>query len=66
MERERLVESGSIRTPWEGRFRSYELRDGMRIPMEGEVFWILPDGPHPYWRGRTTKIEYEFAKDEGS
>lgn len=26
-----------ISTPWEGRWSNYELRDGMRIPLDGEV-----------------------------
>ena len=60
--RGRLVEGRSVQTPWESHFRNYEHRDWMRIPIEGEVRWIFPDGPHPYWRGRTTKIEFEFAK----
>ena len=62
MDRGRAVAGRTLQTPWEGHFRSYEHRDWMRIPIEGEVRWVLPDGPHPYWRGRTTKIEYEFAK----
>ena len=66
VDRERLVDGGSVRTPWEGRFRSYEHQDGMHIPMESEGFWILADGPHPYWRASTAKLEYEFAKDEGN
>lgn len=26
-----------------------------------EVAWLLPEGIKPYWRGRITEIEYEFA-----
>ncbi len=51
-----------IPTPWEGRWRDYQVRDGMRVPIEGEVAWILPEGPKPYWRGRITSIGYEFAQ----
>jgi hypothetical protein len=32
----------------------------MRVPMSGEVSWILPEGPRPYWRGRVTRLEYTF------
>jgi hypothetical protein len=45
--------------PWQGRFSEYAERHGMRIPTVGEVEWLLPDGPQPYWRGRITEIEYE-------
>lgn len=50
-----------IPTPWEGRWSNYEVRDGILIPLDGEVAWMLPEGPKPYWRGRITKIVYEFA-----
>ena len=51
-----------VATPWEGRFWDYELRDDMLIPTEGEVAWLLPEGPRPYWRGRIQRIEYEYAQ----
>ncbi len=59
--RGRSVAGAVIPTPWEGRCSSYELRAGMRIPFEGEVAWMLPEGSKPYWRGRITKLSYEFA-----
>lgn len=59
--RGRVVAGENVPTPWEGRWWSYERRAGMLVPLEGEVSWILPDGPHPYWRGRLTRIEYEVA-----
>ena len=60
--RGRTVAGSVIPTPWEGRWRNYELREGMRIPIDGEVAWILPEGPKPYWRGRITRLSYEFAQ----
>ena len=48
--------------PWQGRFRGYALRSGMRIPLEGEVEWITPAGPLLYWRGRITDVAYETAR----
>jgi hypothetical protein len=59
--RGRTVGGAVVPTPWEGRWASYERRDGMLIPVEGEVSWILPEGPKPYWRGRITTLTYEFA-----
>jgi hypothetical protein len=36
----------------------------MRVPVTGEVAWLLPDtegGRKPYWRGTITALGYEFA-----
>lgn len=60
--RGRTIAGTVIPTPWEGRWSNYELRAGMIIPPEGEVAWILPEGPKPYWRGRITRLSYEFAQ----
>jgi hypothetical protein len=60
--RGRTVKGRVIPTPWEVRLKNYELREGMRIPREGEVAWILPEGPKPYWRGSITRLTYEFVR----
>lgn len=60
--RGRAVGGAVIPTPWEGRWSGYEVRDGMRVPTEGEVAWMLPEGPKPYWRGRVTGLAYELAR----
>ncbi|MEJ5367732.1 MAG: DUF6544 family protein [Bryobacteraceae bacterium] len=57
--RGRMVQGKRVPTPWQGRFSRYALRQGMWVPLEGEVSWILPSGPHPYWRGRVVEIRYE-------
>jgi hypothetical protein len=57
-----LLKETVIPTPWEGRWSRYDLRDGMRIPLEGEVAWMLPEGQEPYWRGRITNLTYEFVR----
>jgi hypothetical protein len=59
--RGRTVDGRIVPTPWMGRFWNYAQRDGMSIPLDGEVMWLLPDGPKPYWRGRLTDIAYRFA-----
>lgn len=58
--RGRLANGAVVPTPWEGRFWRYELREGMQVPIEAEVAWLLPEGPKPYWRGRITKVSYQF------
>jgi len=60
--RYREVDGMQVATPWQGRFWDYELRDGMLIPLEGEVAWLLQEGLKPYWRGRIQRIEYEHAQ----
>ena len=59
--RHRVVSGVLQAAPWQGRFGGYAQRGGMRVPLEAEVEWQLPSGPFPYWRGRLTDIDYEFA-----
>ena len=59
--RGRTVGREVVPTPWQGTWAAYERRDGMLVPLEGEVAWILPEGPQPYWRGRITGVQYEYA-----
>jgi hypothetical protein len=63
--RGRTVGEDVIPTPWEGRWSDYAERDGMLIPLEGEVAWLLADGPHSYWRGRVTQVRYALAPAHG-
>lgn len=49
-----------VRTPWVGHFRDWRRVHGMLVPMEGDVGWVMPDGPQPYWRGRVTRAEYAW------
>jgi hypothetical protein len=59
-DRGRMVAGKSVPTPWEGRWNRYEERDGMQVPLEGEVAWIHPDARKPYWRGHVTRLEHEY------
>lgn len=59
--RYREVNGELVATPWQGRFWDYEIRNGMMIPLKGEVAWLLPEGRKPYWRGRILRIVYEYA-----
>ena len=60
--RGRMIGTTVEHLPWEGRFWNYAKRSGMTVPLEGEVAWIHPAGPKPYWRGRVTRISFEFAQ----
>jgi hypothetical protein len=61
--RYREVDGVQVATPWQGRFWDYGWRDGMLIPLAGEVAWLDPEGPKPYWRGHIQTIEYEFVEE---
>lgn len=60
--RGRMSQGRFVPTPWQGRFWKYAYRQGVWVPLEGEVSWILPSGPQPYWRGRIVKIRYETSR----
>jgi hypothetical protein len=59
--RYREVNGRYVLTPWAGQFRNYEEREGMRIPVEGDVEWRLKEGSFPYWMGRIVEVRYDFA-----
>jgi hypothetical protein len=63
--RPRTLRDRTEDTPWEGHFRAWERHGGMLVPTEGEVAWITPEGPRPYWRGKTERIEYDFLEGNG-
>lgn len=58
--RSRIAGKLRVATPWAGSWRSYVEREGMRVPSEGEVAWVLPEGPRPYWRGTATRLTYDY------
>lgn len=60
--RGRVVDGKTVSAPWQGRYWRYLMQDGMRVPEEGEVAWLLPEGDKPYWRGKTLSASYEFAE----
>jgi hypothetical protein len=60
--RGRTVGPAVVLTPWEGRWHDPAERDGIRVPMRGEVAWLTPEGPRTYWRGEITALAYEFAR----
>ncbi len=57
-ERGRDVGGRSVPTPWEARVHSWGER-GARVPLAGEVAWLLPEGRQAYWRGRLVGIAFE-------
>jgi hypothetical protein len=57
-ERYREVDGDLVPTPWTGRWRDYQRRNGMLVPTAGEVVWHLPDGDLTAWRGRVTDVDH--------
>jgi hypothetical protein len=61
--RARVVGKTTIHAPWQGRFWNYATRDGMQVPLDAEVEWLLPDVvATPYFRGHIAELSYEYAK----
>jgi hypothetical protein len=60
--RGRTVGGQVIPTPWEGRWSDYAQRDGMWVPLRGEVAWIAAGERQAYWRGDVAALRYEWAK----
>lgn len=50
-----------VMLPWEGSWSNYQMRNGMMLPLTGEVGWILPQGRKSYFVGNVTSLHYEFA-----
>lgn len=59
--RGRTVGRNIVPTPWLVRYSDFRDIGGMQVPLEGEVSWLLPEGPKPYWRDRITRISHEPA-----
>ena len=60
--RGRTVGGSVVLTPWEGRWFDHAERDGLRVPLRGEVAWLAPEGERVYWRGEVTAFAPEWAR----
>lgn len=58
-ERYRDVDGTGVPTPFEGVWSDYLRVDGMMIPTAGEAMWLLPEGPHSFWRARITNARFD-------
>lgn len=50
-----IGKEGSVHRPWRGRFWDYQSVHGRKLPMEGEVAWVLDGRDFVYWRGRLSE-----------
>jgi len=44
-------DGGYEQRPWEGHFRNYQSRDGIRVPLEADVGWYMGNDWRAVWRG---------------
>jgi hypothetical protein len=58
-DRGRTVGDRIVPTPWEGRMFDYQRRDGLLVPIQGEVAWLTPEGRLPYWRGTIKALSFQ-------
>lgn len=55
-------DGGYRQRAWEGRFADYAERDGMRIPLRGEVGWYDDAGRlQLVWQGRVEDVRYKLG-----
>lgn len=59
--RYRAVNGELLLTSTEGSLGNYTHVDGMMIPTEGELAWLLPEGPYAYWRARLVHTRYQYG-----
>jgi len=48
--------------PWEGHFRDYQVRAGIRVPLYGEVGWYIEGTLQIVWKGDLMDVRYEFEQ----
>jgi uncharacterized protein DUF6920 len=56
-----MVGKNIVMMPWECRMSNYQTRNGMTVPLTGEVAWVRPEGRKAYYRGTVTSLTYEFS-----
>lgn len=53
-------DGGYKQVPWEGHFRDYQVKAGMRIPLYGEVGWYDDGALQLVWKGNVINAQYEL------
>jgi len=57
-----IFTSGYKQVPWEGHFRDYQVRAGMRVPLYGEVGWYVDGVLQIVWKGDLMDVLYELEQ----
>lgn len=55
-------EGGFKQAGWEGHFRNYAERNGMRVPAEGEVGWYIGGAWRSVWKGKILDLKLDFIE----
>jgi hypothetical protein len=53
--------AGYEQRPWEGHFRQYERRNGIRVPTEGDVGWYVDGEWQPVWKGAVVDFDVQHS-----
>jgi len=56
-----MVGKDMVMAPWEGNWSNYQIRDGVQVPLTGEVAWIRHEGRKPYFVGTVSSLKFEFS-----
>lgn len=51
-----------VRAPWCGRFGRYEVRSGMRVPLEADAYWSVDGQRQAYVTLRVTGATFDFDR----
>jgi hypothetical protein len=57
-----MVDKKMVMAPWEGNWSNYQTREGMQVPLKGEVAWMRPEGRKSYFQGTVTSLTYEWHR----
>jgi hypothetical protein len=56
-----MVGKEMVTLPWEGNWSNYQVRDGMTVPLAGEVAWMHQEGRRAYFLGSVTSLAYQLT-----
>jgi hypothetical protein len=57
-----MVDKKMVMAPWVGHWSNYQTRDGMTVPLTGEVAWVRPTGRKSYFQGTVTSLKYTWHR----
>jgi hypothetical protein len=57
-----MINKKMVMAPWEGQWSNYQMRDGMTVPLTGEVAWVRPEGRKSYFQGTATSLKYTWHR----
>ena len=61
--RYRIDKGRYVAAPWGGRYSRYETHEGMRVPTEANVYWIVAGRESSYIAMHVVQASYEFTAD---